>query len=120
MYRYWDGGRWTELKSARQLPGPGSRLFISYRDDDTAADVSAIRQALDAQLGANTIFRDSDAIPLAADWKSEVSQALGESAAALVVIGPAWTCSTAIEFELRRAVANHLAILPVFASWRRT
>jgi hypothetical protein len=90
-----------------------SRIFISYRRDDAAADAGRLSDVLTDELGPNSVYKDVDDVPLGVSWRAAVRQAIRDSAAVLAVIGPSWTQSPAIEIELRTAFDSGIRVIPV-------
>lgn len=67
-----------------------SKVFISYRRDDSAGFAGRLADALERRLGADSVFRDVDDISAGADFGAVIEQALHKVQAVLVVIGPRW------------------------------
>ncbi|HUT35524.1 MAG TPA: toll/interleukin-1 receptor domain-containing protein [Planctomycetota bacterium] len=65
-------------------------IFISYRRDDSQEVTDRIFRRLCRQFGKDSFFKDMQAIPLGRDFRQVVRQAIGQSAAVLVVIGRDW------------------------------
>lgn len=65
-------------------------VFISYRRDDSAGFAGRLADALEAALGAGSVFRDVDDIAPGEDFVAAIERALTRSAALLVVIGRHW------------------------------
>jgi len=90
-----------------------SRIFISYRRDDAAADAGRLSDLLTEQLGPDSVYKDVDNVPLGVNWKDAVRGAIRDSAGVLVIIGPSWRQSEAIEIELRTAFESGIRVIPV-------
>ena len=67
-----------------------SRVFISYRRDDSQEVTGRLHDHLVARFGKETVFKDVDSIPLGADFRHATKQAIESSDVLLVVIGPQW------------------------------
>ena len=63
-------------------PGATSRIFISYRREDSAGHVLALLPSLRSHFGADRIFKDTDNIPAGVDFvkfiKNELESALAD------------------------------------------
>lgn len=90
-----------------------TKIFLSYRRDDAAADVTAIYQTLEREFGSGSLFKDVDNVPLGANWQDAIIRSLAECSVLLLIVGPEWTLTPAIELELRHALAEGIAIIPV-------
>jgi hypothetical protein len=64
-------------------------IFISYRQDDSAAWAVILRDALVARFGADRVYLDKDTLH-AGDWKAQIQAVLASSKVVLVPIGPRW------------------------------
>ena len=67
-----------------------ARVFISYRQTDSAGWAGRLYDRLRSRFGTDVAFRDVDSIPLGTDWRREIERALRSSDAVLVIIGPSW------------------------------
>ena len=67
-----------------------SALFLSYRRDDSAGFAGRLADALEAEFGVDSVFRDVDDIPPGEDFAQAIQSQLRESGAVLVMIGPLW------------------------------
>lgn len=90
-----------------------SKVFISYRHDDSEADAGRLHDTLSAELGRQALYKDVENIAVGKNWKRAVREALADSAAVLFVIGPDWRLSPAIEFELELALASEVPVVPI-------
>jgi MFS superfamily sulfate permease-like transporter len=76
---------------ARPVPKPrGSKVFISYRRDDTRDAAGRVYDWLVSKLPEKEIFFDVDTIPFGVDFKKSISDALSGSAVELVLVGEKW------------------------------
>jgi hypothetical protein len=66
------------------------KIFISYRRDDTAGRAGRLFDVLVARFGRRDVFQDVAAIAPGADFPQQVTDAIAQSDAALVVIGSDW------------------------------
>ena len=67
-----------------------SRFFLSYRRDDSAGFAGRLADALEAEFGAGSVFRDVDDIQPGEDFVQAIQSHLREVGAVLVMIGPHW------------------------------
>ncbi|WP_454457098.1 toll/interleukin-1 receptor domain-containing protein [Thauera phenylacetica] len=67
-----------------------SKVFVSYRRDDSAGFAGRLTDALERRFGVDSVFRDVDDIAVGADFGVVIEQALQQVQAVLVVIGPRW------------------------------
>lgn len=75
-----------------------SRIFVSYRHEDSEADAGRLYDTLAAALGRDALYKDVEDIAIGRSWKRAVSEALADSAAVLFVMGPDWSPSPPIEY----------------------
>jgi tetratricopeptide (TPR) repeat protein len=67
-----------------------SRLFISYRREDSSGHVLALLPALRKHFGADRIFKDTDNIPPGADFLKFIRRELESCSVLLAIIGRDW------------------------------
>jgi hypothetical protein len=67
-----------------------SRLFISYRREDSSGHVLALLPALRKHFGADRIFKDTDNIPPGADFLKFIKRELESCSVLLAIIGRDW------------------------------
>jgi hypothetical protein len=100
------------------------RIFISYRRADAAAMVGHLYERLIGRYGKDCIFRDVDNIPLASDFRNNISTDLSRSDVVLVIIGPRWLGATGngarihnyddpVRSEVETALRTGACVLPV-------
>ena len=90
-----------------------SRVFLSYRHEDSEADAGRLYDTLAAALGADAVYKDVETFAIGRSWKRAVREALADSAAVLFVMGPQWRLSEALELELELALASDVPVVPV-------
>ena len=101
-------------------------LFISYRRDDTADVCGRIYDRLRPEFGKDNIFKDVDTIPLGADFRKVLRDAVGQCDALLAVIGRQWLTLTDdnghprlhdpadfVHIEISAALARGIPVIPV-------
>jgi TIR domain/Ankyrin repeats (3 copies) len=67
-----------------------SKVFISYRREDSAAYAGRIQDWLKREFGHEFIFIDVDGIPLGIDFVKHLRREVSSCGALLAVIGPHW------------------------------
>jgi hypothetical protein len=67
-----------------------TRIFISYRSDDSRTFVGRIYDHLARKFGANNVFKDVDSIPAGSDFRGVIKEAVSACDVVLVIIGPRW------------------------------
>ena len=56
-----------------------SRVFISYRHEDSAADAGRLYDTLAAELGEEALYKDVETFAIGRSWKRAVKDALALS-----------------------------------------
>jgi hypothetical protein len=67
-----------------------TRVFLSYRREDSQHITGRIYDRLEAQFGVDGVFMDVDTIPLGEDFRDTIHQAVSQCDVCLVVIGEGW------------------------------
>jgi hypothetical protein len=67
-----------------------TRVFISYRRDDTGAAAAHLRDSMGKSIGAEKIFRDLDTIQPGQNFETAIQEAIRGTSVCLVLIGPQW------------------------------
>lgn len=67
-----------------------TRIFISYRRDDTGGYAGRLEDALEGALGRDAVFRDVQDIAPGDDFVAAIRQRLKGADTVLVLIGPRW------------------------------
>ena len=67
-----------------------SKVFISYRRDDSAAYAGRLYDRLAAHFGAGQVFMDIDQIEPGEDFVEVIKEKVGSCSAAIVLIGKSW------------------------------
>jgi hypothetical protein len=102
------------------------KLFISYRREDSPADSGRIYERLWPKYGRENVFKDVDSIPLGADFRRILSEAVAKCDVMLVVIGRQWVRFTDergqrrldnpadfVRIEVEAALACSIPVIPV-------
>ena len=113
--------------TAQPSPGEiGSKCFVSYRRHDSADAAGRIYDRLVAQYGHEGVFKDVDNIPLGADFRQVISDAVGSCAVLLAVIGRDWLTasnergdrrlddpSDFVRIEIETALQRTIPVIPL-------
>lgn len=95
------------------------RIFISYRRDDSQLSCDRIYSFLGPIFGVQQVFRDINAIPGGADFRTAIEQNLSTCSVMLVVIGPQWASITGASGHRRLDEPNDLVRIEVETALRR-
>ena len=103
-----------------------SRIFISYRREDSAGWTGRLADRLKERFGPNSIFVDIDTIEPGADFTEALRKAVGSCDVLLAVIGPRWSMVTDktgkprlhdssdwIRVEIAAALTRKIRVIPV-------
>jgi hypothetical protein len=103
-----------------------SKVFISYRRDDSGVTADRIYDSLVSYFGRHFIFEDVSTIPYGARFPQFIDEMLRQASVALVVIGPRWLDITTadgkrrlddpndwVRIEVETALRHNLTIIPV-------
>jgi TIR domain len=103
-----------------------TKIFISYRRQETIDTAGRIYDWLVHRgIARDDIFMDVDSIPLAADFRAAVNQAILQSQLMLVIIGQQWltledtqgrrlnNVEDTVRIEIETALQHQVAVLPV-------
>ena len=83
-------------------PGASSRIFISYRREDSSGHVLALLPSLRGHFGADRIFKDTDNIPPGADFLKFIKNELESCSVLLAIIGREWLSIQDARLKRRR------------------
>jgi len=102
-----------------------SRIFISYRRDDTAGYAIALFTKLSEHFGRDRIFMDIDTIEPGLDFVEAIEQAVGSCDALIALIGKQWLSITdetgsrrlddtydIVRLEIATALARNVRVIP--------
>jgi len=103
-----------------------SRIFLSYRRDDTSGYAGRLYDRLVARFGAESIFRDIDALAPGIDFVEAIETAVASCRAVVVLIGREWLRVTTpggrrrlddpddfVVLEIAAALGRGIRIIPV-------
>src|SRR6516162_5984301 len=87
-----------DKQSAKSTVGPvklrGSKIFISYRRDDTSGEAGHLAADLGKRFGRENVFIDIDTIAPGVDFETRINQALSACRVTFVLIGNHWLNAT--------------------------
>jgi formylglycine-generating enzyme required for sulfatase activity len=103
-----------------------SKVFISYRRDDSATVAGRIYDHLVQAYGPDNVFKDMDSIPFGIDFRECLSAAVGRCRVLLAVIGRDWLHVTGasgtrrlddprdfVRLEIEAALGRGIPVIPV-------
>lgn len=96
-----------------------TRIFISYRRQDSADVTGRIYDRLVSRFGRENVFKDVDTIPYGTDFRKEVGKAVSDSGVFLIVIGDRWLNVTDEEGKKRLDNPNDFVSVEVEAALKR-
>ena len=111
--------------------GLTTRVFLSYRREDSSTAVQHLRESLGKLIGEDKIFRDVDLIPIGKNFETVIGEAIRGASACLVVIGPAWLAATHggrrrlddpedfVRTEVELALKSGIEVIPVLVDGAR-
>ena len=111
-----------EAAALPETPAPakaGHRLFISYRRSDSNDVVGRIYDRLVRDLGADSVFKDVDNIPLGVDFVEYLNEQVKQSTGLLAVIGPTWLTVTDDKSRRRLDDPNDFVRIEVASALRQ-
>jgi len=83
-----------DKQSTKPKVGPAkprrSKIFISYRRDDTSGEAGHLAADLRKRFGRENVFIDIDTIAPGVDFETRISQALNACRVTFVLIGNNW------------------------------
>jgi TIR domain-containing protein len=102
-----------------------TRIFISYRRDDTLGLTGRIFDRLKSHFGAQSVLMDIDSIPVGVDFRQYITDAITKCNAMLAIIGDRWLRSASdtksrldnpsdfVRLEIESALRQGRSIVPV-------
>lgn len=106
-----------------------SRIFISYRQDDSTDSTGRIYDHLSNNFGKENIFKDVNSIPVGTDFRDVIEEEVEACDMLLVIIGRNWLTSGTIDgksrlhnpndfvrLEIESAIERKIPIIPVLVS----
>jgi hypothetical protein len=105
-----------------------SRLFISYRREDSAGVTGRIYDRLTSHFGKDAVFKDVDSIPLGVNFKQHIDSVVNACAVTLVVIGKEWAGDVGgvgrrlddprdfVRLEIEAALLRGIPVIPLLVN----
>jgi formylglycine-generating enzyme required for sulfatase activity len=101
-----------------------TKIFISYRRQDSIGVTGRIYDRLRAQFGDGAVFMDVDSIPIGVDFREHLDAAVGQCDVVLAVMGTKWAGETDarrrlddprdfVRIELESALNRNLPVIPI-------
>jgi hypothetical protein len=103
-----------------------TRVFISYRRDDSAAFAGRVHDRLRSEFGREALFMDVDTVRLGVDFVEVISGQVAECDVLLAVIGSNWLNARDEEgnrrlddpndfprIEIAAALVRHIPVIPI-------
>jgi hypothetical protein len=107
-------------------PVARTKVFISYRRDDSGDIAGRLYDCLVRTYGSANVFKDVDSIPLGADFRAELDAAVGRCEVLLALIGRDWLHITGpsgarrlddpddfVRLEIEAALRRGIPVIPV-------
>jgi hypothetical protein len=118
--------------SDAQDPTRASRVFISYRREETAYPAGWLYDRLDDRFGDAQVFKDVDSIPLGDDFVEAITRAVGSCDVLLALIGDRWLTIADergrrrlddphdfVRLEIEAALLRNVRVIPVLVDGAR-
>jgi hypothetical protein len=103
-----------------------TKIFISYRREDSAYIAEMIRERLCHNFGPDSVFIDVENIPIGADYRNHIGRKIESSNVLLALIGERWLGKSVegvqrridnpedpVRLELEKAIECGIVIVPV-------
>jgi tetratricopeptide (TPR) repeat protein len=106
-----------------------SKIFISYRREDSAAYAGRLCDHLTLRLGKDSVFMDVEDIPPGQNFAQTIDRWIGDCSTVLVVVGPKWLdCLQRratekdpdyVAHEIAAALTRKVTVIPVLVGGAR-
>jgi len=109
-----------------------TKIFISYRRDDSSYIAGMINERLEKHFGPHSVFLDIDSIPLGLDFRKHIFDSVGQCNVLLALIGDSWINSTNdqgsrrlddptdfVRLEVESALKRDIPVIPVLVGKAR-
>jgi formylglycine-generating enzyme required for sulfatase activity len=99
-----------------------SKIFISYRRDDTPHVTDHVYDYMRGQFGDGNVFLDVGSVPVGADFRQHINDQIAAHAVVLVMIGPQWAqmmrdragqANDFVRIEIESALRLNKLVIPV-------
>jgi hypothetical protein len=104
------------------VSAPETKIFISYRREDSADVAGRIYDRLVQQFGKAQLFKDVDSIPFGVDFRAHLQNQVAGCRVLLVIIGDRWLAGTSkrlhdekdyVRIEVEAALNRNIPVIPV-------
>jgi hypothetical protein len=102
------------------------KIFISYRRNENAWHAGRIKDWLERELGDDLVFLDVDGIAAGNDFTRDLTKAVSQCIAMLVIMGPNWSTIAAengarrldspsdyVHIEIATALKRNIPVIPI-------
>ena len=109
-----------------------SRIFISYRRQESSKDATALFERLARQFGPTAVFMDVEGMTLGLDFQEELNRQLDGCAVMLALMGPDWAelkdddgerrlenPHDFVRIEIATALRRNIPLIPIFVDGAR-
>src|SRR5262245_3615344 len=109
-----------------------SKIFISYRREDSAFAARGVHDRLEREFGRDSLFMDVDAIPLGLDFVKGLGAEVAKCDVRLAIIGPNWLDATDedgnrrldsendfVRIEIAAALNRNIPVIPILLEGTR-
>jgi hypothetical protein len=101
-----------------------SRIFITYRRDDTSSQAGRVYDWLGDHYGREAVFKDVDSIDPGRPWRQAIDTAVGSSDVVIALIGPQWLSELKardgtpdyVRYELETALKSDRRVIPLLVN----
>ena len=96
-----------------------TRIFVSYRRDDTEGEAGRLADRLIARFGADSVFYDRESLRPGDPWRRRIDAALAGCECMLLLIGPRWESLAGADGRRRLFNTDDVAAYEVASALRR-
>lgn len=109
----------SSTKIASPVEDAAPAIFMSYRRDDSTSVSGRIHDRLVDRFSSVTIFKDVDSIPLGADFREHLAEAVDKCSIMLAIIGRHWLTIKDPDGKRRIDASNDFVRIEIAAALRR-
>jgi hypothetical protein len=117
-----------QADAGREAVTMASKVFVSYRRDDSAGHAGRVTDRLAREFGRDLLFMDVDAIPLGTNFLKVLHEEVGKCGVLLAVIGPNYNWLDArdddgsrrlddpsdfVRIEIATALQRNIPVIPI-------
>lgn len=101
-----------------------SRIFITYRREDTSSQAGRVYDWLGDHYGRETVFKDIDSIDPGRPWRQAIDTAVSSADVVIALIGPQWLdelrarsgSDDYVRYELETALEQDRRVIPLLVN----